>query len=277
MDEEKKLSKNKIKKEEEKTSTSKTKKTATAKQTKTAVKKTTAKKTVPSTKKTSDNKTKKSTNTTSSTKSTSRKKSTKKDSNFIVEYYDLPYRYNQTIVKILAQTPTTLFVYWDISDDDRQNYINKYGFDFFEKTKPVLVIHNITNNYTYEIEINDFANSWYLKTEMPDCNYEIVLGRRNINNEYPIENDFVFVTSSNKLQTPNDHILLENIFDNSPISFKNVKTNVISTSTYGSLSFIPNLHSLYSVHKFYKTIYKNEFYNSDSNKTINTASSSFSL
>ena len=37
----------------------------------------------------------------------------------IVEYYDLPYRYNQTVVKVLAQTPNTLFVYWDISDDDR--------------------------------------------------------------------------------------------------------------------------------------------------------------
>ena len=30
----------------------------------------------------------------------------------IAEYYDLPYRYNQTIVKLLYQTPTTLFIYW---------------------------------------------------------------------------------------------------------------------------------------------------------------------
>ena len=28
----------------------------------------------------------------------------------ILEYYDLPYRYNQTTVKILAQTPSILFV-----------------------------------------------------------------------------------------------------------------------------------------------------------------------
>ena len=34
----------------------------------------------------------------------------------IIEHYELPYRYNETIVKILYQTPNTLFVYWDISD-----------------------------------------------------------------------------------------------------------------------------------------------------------------
>ena len=44
----------------------------------------------------------------------------------IVEYYDLPYRYNQTVVKVLAQTPTNLFIYWDISDEDREQYVKEY-------------------------------------------------------------------------------------------------------------------------------------------------------
>ena len=49
------------------------------------------------------------------------KKSTKPTIHtFSPEYYDLPYRYNKTVVKILAQTPTNLFVYWEISDDDRE-------------------------------------------------------------------------------------------------------------------------------------------------------------
>lgn len=80
----------------------------------------------------------------------------------IVEYYDLPYRYNQTVVKILAQTPNILFVYWDISDTDRNNFISQYGENFFNNTIPVLLIINKTMNYSYEIQINDFANSWYL-------------------------------------------------------------------------------------------------------------------
>ena len=57
-----------------------------------------------------------------SKKTTSTKKSKKVD---IIEYYDLPYRYNETVVKILAQTPNTLFVYWDIADSDREKYIEK--------------------------------------------------------------------------------------------------------------------------------------------------------
>ena len=40
---------------------------------------------------------------------------------FILEYYDLPYKYNKTVIKALAQNPNTLFVYWEISDEDIQN------------------------------------------------------------------------------------------------------------------------------------------------------------
>ena len=67
----------------------------------------------------------------------------------ILEYYDLPYRYNQTVVKVLAQTPTTLFIYWDISDEDRNNFVKQYGENFFNDTKPVLIIHNKTMNYSF--------------------------------------------------------------------------------------------------------------------------------
>ena len=55
------------------------------------------------------------------------KKEEKKDFASVLEYYDLPYRYNETVVKILAQTPKILFVYWDISDSDREKYVEKYG------------------------------------------------------------------------------------------------------------------------------------------------------
>ncbi len=120
----------------------------------------------------------------SSTKTT-RKRTTKKadvDKIIIepVEYYDLPYRYNQTIVKLLAQTPTSLFIYWDISDEDRANLKEKYGDNFFEVTKPVLVVHNRTLDYSFEVDINDFANSWYLHVNDSKCDYNIELGRRPI-------------------------------------------------------------------------------------------------
>ena len=40
------------------------------------------------------------------------------------------------------------FVYWDISDSDKENYIKNYGEFFFNDTKPVLIVHNETKNYS---------------------------------------------------------------------------------------------------------------------------------
>ena len=137
---------------------------------------------------------------------TSTKKTTKKVKPLaeVVEYYDLPYRYNETIVKILYQTPDTLFVYWDIADSDRENYIKQYGENFFNITRPVLIVHNDTMNYSFEVPINDFANSWYLHINDSKCDYRVELGRRpNYYNEEVtkeieanIPTDYIYVSTS---------------------------------------------------------------------------------
>ncbi len=118
-----------------------------------------------------------------------------------VEYYDLPYRYNQTVIKLLAQTPTTLFIYWDISDKDRKTFEEQYGENFFNETRPVLIVHNDTLNYSFEVEINDFANSWYLHVADSKCDYRIELGRRPIIKKDKLEHtDYIYVTTSNELE-----------------------------------------------------------------------------
>ncbi|MCI8833094.1 MAG: DUF4912 domain-containing protein [Clostridia bacterium] len=196
--------------------------------------------------------------TTSKKSSTSiNKKSIQKRETKIMEYYDLPYRYNQTMVKILAQTPTTLFVYWDISDIDRINFIEKYGEDFFNKTKPILLIYNKTKNYYLEVEINDFANSWYLHMQEPNCEYEIELRRRNIENP----SQYIHVSSSNQLVSPNDHVLFEET-DFTNVKFKNVKTGTISEKDFGSIHLMTNVGNIYNkkhkVYHFYNNLFKDE-------------------
>lgn len=171
------------------------------------------------------------------------------------EYYDLPYRYDQTIVKILAQTPHSLFIYWDVSDEDRANFIEKYGDNFFNETKPILLVHNRTLNSSFEIEIDDFTNSWYLKTPTSNCVFNIELGRKKITQNPKIDfgnnSNILHITSSNILESPNDHILKELP---SKIYFKNVITNQvkeknISTSTRKNIS---NLISLYQDNNEYE-------------------------
>ena len=65
---------------------------------------------------------------------------------------------------------------------DREKYIKQYGDNFFENTKPVLIIHNNTTNYSFEIEINDFANCWYFNINDEKCDYSVELGRRSKEN-----------------------------------------------------------------------------------------------
>ncbi len=188
----------------------------------------------------------------------------------VIEYYDLPYRYNQTIVRMLAQSPHTLFVYWDISDEDREKMKKQYGDDFFNVTKPVLIITNKTKNYTFEIEINDFANCWYFNVDDEKCDYSVELGRRivNINNtniEFP--NNYLFISSSNEIESPNGHILFEK--EQSTIYFRNVKENYEYSKDVANLHFINRLKRIYKIYDLYKIMYKNEEFNDAENPTSN--------
>lgn len=181
----------------------------------------------------------------------------------ILEYYDLPYRYNQTIVKVLAQTPTTLFIYWDISDKDRENFIRQYGADFFNNTKPVLIIHNKTMNYSFEIEIDDFANSWYLHVNDSNCEYCVELGRRpKYNNSEPqinIPNNYLYVSSSNEIDSPNDHVLFDKALKT--VYFKDVKTNIVTAKDITSISFLRNMGRIYNLYDLYSDFTKNAWIN----------------
>ena len=174
----------------------------------------------------------------------------------VLEYYYLPYRYNQTVVKMLSQTPKTLFVYWDISDVDRQNFINQYGESFFENTKPVLIINNITMNYTFEIEINDFANCWYFNINDENCEYLVELGRRPKTNNIYIPNNYLHVASSNKIESPNGHILFEK--ERKTLFYRNVKTNESYSKDVANLQFIKRFGRIYNIYETYKEIYKKE-------------------
>lgn len=167
----------------------------------------------------------------------------------IPEYYDLPYKYEKTVVKVLYQNPNTLFVYWDISDDDINGFKKAYGDNFFYVTKPVLVIHNITDGYSFEIEVNDFANNWYIHVSDAKCKYNVELGRRpsqsaKIENlaEHRMDN-FINVSYSNTIEMPNDHILF--FKNNDKIYFKNIKTNKVTEKIINLKRDSKNIKSIY--------------------------------
>ena len=200
----------------------------------------------------------KNTRTKSSTKRTAKTKPVS-----IIEHYELPYRYNETIVKILYQTPNTLFVYWDISDKDRKKYLEQYGENFFEVTHPILIVHNDTYNYSFEIPINDFANSWYLHVNDSNCEYSVELGRRPKynNEEFNMPNSYLYVTSSNVMDSPNDHILFDKNLKT--VYFRDVKTNIVTAKHITSISFLRNMGKIYSLYDLQGHFNEDVFINSN--------------
>ncbi len=211
----------------------------------------------------------KSTKITSEKKDTSKKSTRKKSEKSpepqvqILEYYDLPYKYGNTVVKLLAQTPKTLFVYWEVSDSDIENFKKTYGDDFFSKTKPILIVHNLTLNKTNEVEINDFANCWYLNTDDSDCKFDIELGRKYIekstnSNDNFNKSNYLSIATSNDLQSPNNHILFEKIKEF--VIFRNVNTNTVFKKNIKSFKFLKDIY------RFYKEMYDEDIVNNPSSK-----------
>ena len=222
-------------------------------------------------KKASTAKKKTTTKKATTTKKVSIKKASIKPKTYSPEYYDLPFKYDKTVVTILAQTPTNLFIYWEISDDDRNKLKEQYGEYFFEITKPVLIIHNLTKEYSFEIDINDFANSWYVNVADSDCEYKIELGRRptDINYNYmpqydvekqgpiePVTIPYIYISSSNELISPNDRVLF-NWSDK--IYFRNVKTGKSIVRFLKDLSFIDRYGKVVSLYELYKKEYGDDF------------------
>ena len=191
----------------------------------------------------------------------------------------------------MAQTPRRLFVYWEVSEKDKETYKNAFGEDFFEKTYPVLLVYNEQMNYTFEVPINDFANSWYLDIKDPKTKYVVKLGRkfRNIadireNKEIikeehiNLQNDFIYITDSNKLEAPNDHVLFEKL--PSKIIYRNVKNgDETNKDTNQILDKIAENYKEANIKDVYYTLYgeeiSEEILNNPTSGGLSSSSSNF--
>ncbi len=91
------------------------------------------------------------------------------------EYYELPKAYNRTLIRLLVQSPTRMFCYWEVSDKTIKEFNRKYAN--YDNSIAVLKITNLTHNYSYSIPVSPFANNYYIDVEDSGCNYQVELGR----------------------------------------------------------------------------------------------------
>lgn len=128
------------------------------------------------------------------------------------EYYELPTKYNQTIIRLLVQSPTRMFVYWEVSDETIKLFSDK-SVDYANCT-PVLKVTNITKNYSYMIPVDPYANNYYIEVEDSGCDYKVELGRA-------VKNNFINIYTSNKATVPSEHPAYNNNCSTDDILFAN--------------------------------------------------------
>ena len=112
---------------------------------------------------------------------------------FKSEYYDLPIKYDKTTVKLLVQSPTRMYAYWDVSDECIKSFSGKNAK--YNDCTPFLKITNLTLGYSYEIEISPFTNNYYIDVKDTDCDYNVELIRKSGNESF-------IVTTSNTTHIP---------------------------------------------------------------------------
>jgi len=97
---------------------------------------------------------------------------------------DIPEAYNETYLRAIPRDPQWMFVFWELSEQTRNDLRIKMGAEGHASAKRVLRLIDVTDN-SYDgnnpqryidIEINEFANSWYIQVPESNRNYLIELG-----------------------------------------------------------------------------------------------------
>ena len=128
------------------------------------------------------------------------------------EYYELPAKYDRTIIRLLVQSPTRMFVYWEVSDLTIKEFNARYKN--YSDCIAVLKVTNLSKNYSYHIPVSPFANNYYIEVEDSGCNYQVELGRISKNN-------FVNLYTSNVAMVPSNCPAASEDFSKDGVLFAN--------------------------------------------------------
>ena len=103
-------------------------------------------------------------------------------------------------IVLLAKDPNWLFAYWEVPEYKKNDFINEFGQELWEKSVPVLKVTNLTKSTSFLISISDSSDKWYIR--VPDSNnlYVAEVGRQ-ISEKY-----FIGLIRSNYVCTPTNNI-----------------------------------------------------------------------
>ena len=129
------------------------------------------------------------------------------------------YNYDKTFLKIIVSGVDKVLAYWNVTPEFDNKFKQKYGEDFLEKTKTILVLKNSNSMVENKIELTDFTNNYYIKYKYSNAIYTVELQKVGIDDN----KDYGYKIVSNRIKTPCIKIGL-NQYMQKNIIFKNIKT-----------------------------------------------------
>lgn len=116
---------------------------------------------------------------------------------------ELPYQYDQDKIVLQVRDPRWAHTYWELRSQTLEGLKSRLGDDF-QRSRRVLRVYDVTNiifngsnaNSFFDIQVNDFANSWYIDTGRPGCSFCVDLGLM-----LP-DGRFITIVRSNVVQMP---------------------------------------------------------------------------
>ncbi|MCY1691908.1 DUF4912 domain-containing protein [Exiguobacterium sp. SL14] len=121
--------------------------------------------------------------------------------------------YEDDIIHAIVQSPTALYVYWELSELSKQLLETHYhtSFDSFRKELRVIDVTLVDYeqgqaNRTYQFELLEMTNAWFVRPITPNTTYIIEWGIQTI------DGDFVPVLRSKPVETPRDEAVTDGRF-----------------------------------------------------------------
>ncbi|MDO9572973.1 MAG: DUF4912 domain-containing protein [Candidatus Omnitrophota bacterium] len=119
--------------------------------------------------------------------------------------HDIPFCYDQDKIVLQVRDPHWVHTYWELRNQTLGGLRIRLG-DEFARARKVLRVYDVTNiifngsnaNSFFDIQINDFANSWYIDTNGPGRAFCVDLGLMLLDGR------FITIVRSNVVQTPTD-------------------------------------------------------------------------
>lgn len=87
---------------------------------------------------------------------------------------------HKTFLYLLVQNPYTIFCYFNIESSIVKGFQEKYGFNSWDSSKPILKVYSIENGEAKEIKtifLDLKADNWYINLDRDNLNLFVKLGR----------------------------------------------------------------------------------------------------